>query len=223
MSARPKGNYWGLDLTSSQARPSACVGLDDDLDLTFLGFLASDADIMAEAQAHHPTILAIDAPLTLPLGLCCLEESCACQPLSGTKGRGCERELVRLGIPCYFTTKRSIIKRMVYRAIGLGRELACLGVTVIEVYPYATKVCLWGRPIPQKTKAEGLVFLRERLAGLVPALRPYLDRLGHDLCDAALAAYTAFLYSRSRTRAIGDEAGVIHIPEERLDTSGRHR
>jgi len=223
MNTHPKGDYWGLDLTSSQVRPSACIGLDEDLGLTFLGLLSDDAEIISAAQRHRPVMVAIDAPLTLPQGLCCLEESCACQPLVESKGRGCERELARLGIPCYFTTKRSIIKAMVYRAMGLRQELARLGMRVIEVYPYATKVCLWGKPIPRKTRPQGLFFLRERLASLVPALRPYLGCLGHDLCDAALAAYTAYLYSRSRTIAIGDEAGLIYLPRGSLDSSGHHR
>lgn len=42
---------------------------------------------------------------------------------------------------------------------------------------------------------------------------PCLDKWSHDLCDAAIAAYTGFLYAHGRTDAVGGaEEGLIHIP-----------
>ena len=208
--------FVGLDLTSSDARPTACVGLDERLDLAFAGFVSRDADLLALVTAEGPRCTAIDAPLTLPRGLCCLEEGCNCCAGSGT-GRECERELARLGIPCYFTTKRSIIKGMVYRGVKMRAELERRGCCVIEVYPYASKVCLWGRPIPPKSKPEGLAFLHDGLARLMPGLRPYVSDFNHDLCDAAIAAYTAYLYHQGRTRRIGNaEEGTIEIPDRQM-------
>ena len=143
----------------------------------------------------------------------CLEEDCPCQGPLPQKGRACERELAKLGIPCYFTTKKSIIKEMVYRGISLKGELCRRGYEVIEVYPYASKVCLFGKPIPPKASSRGLAFLRERLADLIPDLTPYILKLNHDLCDVLIAAYTAYLHSRSETEAVGDlEEGLIWIP-----------
>jgi len=119
-------------------------------------------------------LVAIDAPLSLPNGLCCLEESCSCQPRARVKGRSCERELARLGIPCYFTTKKSIIKAMVYRGIRLRTELEAMGYEVIEVYPYASKVRLFGKPIPAKLKPAGLAFLKQHISQLLPDIAPYV-------------------------------------------------
>ena len=103
---------------------------------------------------------------------------------------------------------------MVYRGIKIRGELEGWGYTVIEIYPYASKVRLWGKSIPKKTKPEGIAFLRDNLASLLPCLSPYIDRFDHDLCDAAVAAYTAYLCSLGKTDQIGDPAeGAIYIPE----------
>ena len=208
-----KSEFIGIDLTSSPKKSSACIGLDKELNLIFIGFLRTDSDIIALLCSQPSCLVAIDAPLTLPKGLCCLEESCSCQPKSSGKGRECEQELAKLGIPCYFTTKRSIIKPMVYRGVKIRGELEGRGYHVIEIYPYASKVRLWGKPIPKKTRPDGLDFLRDRLTSLVPCLTPYIDRFNHDLCDAAIAAYTACLYYSGETEQIGDPGeGTIYIP-----------
>jgi len=205
--------FWGIDLTASPARPSACIGLDQGLNLAFCRLLGDDAELIDEVEHHRPSVIAIDAPLGLPRGLCCLEPECSCWPQSPTKGRSCERELARLGIPCYFTTKRSIIKPMVRRAMDLKVELASRGYEVIEVYPYATKVRLFGKPIPPKHRHLGLVFLRAQLAMRMPFLIPHLGDFNHDLCDAALAAYTAYLHRQGKAELIGQgEEGLICLP-----------
>ena len=210
-----QSDFIAIDLTSSPKKSSACIGLDKELNLVFTGFLKTDADIVAlvSSQPSH-CLVAIDAPLTLPKGLCCLEESCGCQTEASRKGRECERELARLSIPCYFTTKKSIIKPIAYRGIGIKKELEGRGYQVIEVYPYASKVRLWGQPIPKKSTAEGMAFLKDHIYSLLPCLSPYIARFNHDLCDAAIVAYTAHLYHLGKTERIGDtEEGTIYIPE----------
>jgi len=206
-------HFIGIDLTSTEEKPTACVALNEELYLGWFDFRLSDGQIIEAIERHHPSVVAIDAPLGLPEGLCCLEEGCPCQPLSPSKGRRCERELSRRRIPCYYTTKRSIIKNMVYRAIALKDEITDRGYEVIEVYPYATKVRLFGKPIPRKSTPAGIAFFKERLAALTPHVIPYLERFNHDLCDALLAAYTAYLYAKGEIERLGDpEEGMIFIP-----------
>ena len=42
---------------------------------------------------------------------------------------------------------------------------------------------------------------------------PYAGELNHDMCDAAIAAYTAFLYSQGKTELCGEpEEGTICLP-----------
>ena len=94
-------NFIGIDLTISPQKKTACAVLDAELRLQDRVLLGSDEGIAAFVEAHRPALVAIDAPLSLPLGLCCLEETCPCKPVSPRKGRECERELSTLGIGCY--------------------------------------------------------------------------------------------------------------------------
>jgi predicted nuclease with RNAse H fold len=208
--------FIGLDLTSSPQRPSAYAALDTNLTVIALGAVSTDPEIVATVGEIQPAIVAIDAPLSLPKGMCCLEEGCSCGQALPSAGRACERELARLGIPCFFTSKRSIIKAMVYRAISLSGELCARGYEVIEIYPYASKVRIWGKDIPKKTTPAGLEFLRQRLTALIPGLER--ERLkNHDLCDALIAAYTGYLYARGMAEPVGDaEEGLIFIPSPPL-------
>lgn len=183
------------------------------MNLIYSGLLYLDSDILKVAQSQGFTLVAIDAPLSLPKGLCCLEESCSCQLEAEANGRSCERELAKQGIGLFRTTKKSIIKDMVYRGIKLKAELEAIGCEVIEVYPYASKVRLWGRNIHKKTTPDGLAFLRHHISQLLPDSAPHVDGFNHDLCDAAIAAYTAFLYLQGKTESCGDiEEGVICLP-----------
>ncbi len=187
--------------------------MDNELQVIYFGFLTKDSDIVAVADLYSPEVIAIDAPLSFPLGLSHLEEDSACQASSQKKGRVCERELAQLGIPCYFTTEKSIIKRMVYRGIELKNRLCQAGFQVIEVYPYASKIRLFGKHIPRKTTPVGIAFIKGHLKNILPSLGPHLTMLDHNLCDAAIAAYTASLYCHDKAEAIGDtREGLVFIP-----------
>ncbi len=208
--------FFGIDLTSTEAKLSACVGLDSKLQLVYLGFLSGNSDIIALLNLYAPQVIAVDAPLSLPLGLCCLEESCLCEPKFPRKNRQCDQELRQQGIPCYPTTKKTFIKSLIYRGIELKasicREIKQAG-QVIEVYPFASKVRLLDKTIPRKTTTQGMNFLRDKLEDILSGLKPYYDIFDHDLYDAAIAAYTAWLYYQNRADALGNsEEGLIFIP-----------
>lgn len=208
-------SLFGIDLTSTETKPSACLGLDARSQLVYLGFPARNHDIIALLRFYSPQVVAIDAPLSLPLGLCCLEEACSCKPTSSTRNRQCDRELRQLGIPCYPTTKKSFIKDLIYRGIELKATIEQeFPAHVIEAYPFASMVCLFGKTVLRKTSKERLSFFRERLPTVLPGLRLHLHLFNHDLCDAALAAHTALLYHKRRTKALGDKKeGLIFIPD----------
>jgi predicted nuclease with RNAse H fold len=206
-------SYLGIDPTSAPGRPSAFAVLDDQGRLQDVGLVGGDDDILALAGRWRPRYVAIDAPLNLPQGMCCLEESCPCTPASPDGLKAAERALLKEGIGLFRTTKRSIIKAMIYRAIGLRRTLEERGHTVMEVYPYTSKVRLFGRPIPKKTTKAGRQWLRGRLEGLVPGLREHEGRLGHDELDAIVAAHTAYLHGQRQAEALGDpHEGLIYVP-----------
>ena len=214
MRALEHPTFLGIDLTGSGRRPSAYALMDAGGDVLDMGYLGDDADILRLVERHNPCYVALDAPFGLPRGLCCLEESCPCSPESPQPGRACERELAsRYGIPCFWTTKRTIIKAMVYRAIALRAAVEERGAEVLETYPYAIKVRLFGRRLPKKSTPEGVAYLRRRLLALLPALAPWVESLGHDLCDAVVAAYAAVLHHRGCTEVLGDPSeGAMVIP-----------
>lgn len=205
--------FFGIDLTATPAKPSACLGMDNSAQLAYFGFATHDSDIVSLMEFYSPQVIAIDAPLSLPAGLCCLERSCPCKTKFERKSRQCDQELRLQEIPCYPTSKKTFIKDLIERGIKLRNKLSQRGFQVIEVYPYASKVRLFGKAMPRKTTPKGTVFLKEHLKSLLPGFKPYLNMFDHDLCDAAMAAYTAFLYYRNLTDALGDsEEGLIFIP-----------
>ena len=204
----------GIDLSASSKRGSAFALLDEKAGLIDCSQFFEPDELGTFLERHKPEVVAIDAPLSLPLGLDCLEESHPCSPIHSYKGRSAEQELARRGIGCFFTTKRSIIKGVVYRGQDISRSLSKRGYRVIEVYPYATKVILFGKEIPPKVTSRGLAYLKDRLAMIVTGVEGYLDDLTHDGCDAILAAYTGWLYCNDETDALGiSEEGHIIIPK----------
>ena len=143
----------------------------------------------------------------------CFDQGHSCRPRLPGKGKASERALSRLGIPCYYASKKSIIKEMVLRAMRLRADLEARGYPVMEVYPYAVKVRLWGRAIPKKTTPAGRAFLHQRLLALLPDLAALPRTPTHDEADALLVAYTAWLSERGLTEGLGDpEEGLIYLP-----------
>lgn len=212
----------GLDLTNGPARASTCALVrwaGGAATLLALADHHADAALLAQAAAWNPALVAIDAPLTFPLGLDCLEADHPCVPVAAGQGRAAERALSRAGIGSYYTTKRSLIKPMIYRARALAAAWQATGRVVIEVYPYASKVRLWGKPLPRKTTPAARAFYQVRLARLVggvldPAARLYT----HDETDSILAAYTGGLTLAGQAEAVGDPAeGVIWVPRASAD------
>lgn len=205
----------GVDLRGSQTRPSTVVALDRQPQVTFMDSFGIDAELLQMVLEHRPSLIAIGAPLALPTGLCCLETSCSCKfAYPQRKGRQLELELSRMGISCFFTNKGSIIRNLIYRGVGLKAKLTELGFNVIEVYPHATKVILFGDSIPPKNSAGSLAFMRERLPAVIKGLDPHIHNLDRNGCDAVLNAYTAFLHSQNATDMLGSpEEGMVVLPK----------
>ena len=94
------------------------------------------------------------------------------------KGRQSEIELASLGISCFYTSKGSIIRNLIYRSIRLSGQLGELGYPVIEVYPHATKVILFGDKAPPKNSPEGRGVSEGAADGLGAWTRPVSGRHG---------------------------------------------
>ena len=206
--------FLGVDLSSSSKRPSTYALLSEDRDLLILDSFREDHELPELLESHDSPLTAIDAPLTLPLGTDCLEEACPCTPVLNQKGRLAELELSKMRIGCFFTSKRSIIKKLIYRAVSQYKKLKNNGHQVIEVYPYATKVMLFGDGIPAKNSRKGLDFMKARVCELIPDALPHINTLNHQKCDALIAAYTASLDYRNETDRLGNEQeGYVIVPK----------
>jgi len=105
---------------------------------------------------------------------------------------------------------------LIYRGIKLKTKIDCEAKQVgqvIDVYPFASKVRLFGKTFPRKNTKQGMSFIRDMLEDILTDLKPYSDMLDRDFCDAVVAAYTALLYHQNKVKVLGSsEVGVIIIP-----------
>ncbi len=204
----------GVDLRSSPKHPSVVAVIGRESEVASLSAFHEDDELLQIAETNQPELIAIGTPLGLPEGLCCLEPSCQCRfTAPDKKGRQLELELSRMGISCFFTNKGSIIRKLIYRGIQLSQRLTQEGFEVIEVYPHATKVILFGDKIPPKNSATSLLFMKERLSAFLGGLEPHLDTLDRNSCDALVNGYTAFLHSRDGTDLLGTtQEGLLALP-----------
>lgn len=208
--------YLGLDLTTSSHTPTAYGVLDEGLELAGLGSLGTDQEILDCARRLSRAVIAIDAPLFLPLGLCCLEAACPCRQVFPGLGRRAERALSAERVSAYYVTKRTFIRELIYRGMSLAGSLRVEGYDVIEVYPYASQVRLFGKLKGSRHLAPNKAILRQKLTERIPSLHTVGPPLSLDKCDALLAAYTAYLYRRGLTEAIGHaQEGLMPVPQKR--------
>lgn len=203
-------------------RPAACVGIDlagvphretgvavlRGGRLELLTTADDDAAILAlAALAGEGGTVAINAPLTLPQGRCCLDDDCPCRHDPGTRSRTIERELLRRRVPILAT---ALIKVLARRGIALAAAVRAAGWEPLEVYPFAT-LRLLGLPTAGKRTQLGRRRIHHALQPLVPGL-DHPDASEHQL-DAVVCALTADLWRRGLAEAVGDPAeGRMIVP-----------
>ena len=205
----------GVDLRASAKKPSSIAILDTQSHLTELSSFYEDSELTKLVDALQPDLVAIGAPLNLPSGFCCLDQACDCKfSVSDRKGRLLELELAKMGISCFYTNKASIIRELIYRGIRLSQDLRDEGYEVIEVYPYATKMLLFGDKLPPKNSAASLRYMIGHLAPLVSGLDDHAGDLDRNTCDAIINAYAGQLHAQSKTDVLGDpEEGILVLPK----------
>lgn len=161
-----------------------------------------DEAILGFVRRYDASVVAIDAPLSLPRGRCCTNPACACARFGIV--REAERELVRRGHRPYWTLLPSMVP-LTLRGIALRRALEAEGRRVIEVFPGAVRDVLGaGRRDDQAL----LTALRRAGVRRVPA-----RRLGRDAVDALAAAYVALRYVRGQCEGVGPaDEGRIWLP-----------
>jgi predicted nuclease with RNAse H fold len=206
----------GIDLAGVEHRETGIAILREGR-LECLTSAGPDAEILALATRADPhATLAINAPLTRPLGRCCLDDDCPCRHDPGTRSRQLERELARMGVP---TLATALIKVLARRGERIANALRRLGYEPLEVYPYAT-LRLLGLPTAGKRTPDGRRRIHRALKRLVPGLNH--PRASEHQLDAVVCALTAQLWHQGLTRTVGlREEGLMTIPNVEKVPSAR--
>ena len=208
-------SLFGVTLRMSPSHPSSLAVLNHQSHIVHLGLFNTDYELLQLVGTYEPALIAIGSPLCLPSGFADLEPSATAPAVPPeNRGRQLERELASIGIPCFFTGKGSIIRPLIYRGIGLKDELQHQGYEVIEVYPHATKVILFGEQALPRKGSRSTAYLKEQLSTRVSGLDTYSGTLNKNSSDALLNAYTALLHMREGTDLLGSpHEGMLIIPK----------
>jgi len=183
----------GVDLAGSPRNWTGLCHLDELLGCE-VAKVHGDEEIVDFIVERSPSIVAIDAPLTLPRG-----------DRAGSM-RECDRALRRMGLRPLPLTLRSM-RLLTMRGIRLRERLEDLGFKVIEVFPTGAQKILG-----ISTKRDGIERLREDLRRL--GLKNLPMDVDGDILDAATCALIGILHLKGLCVEVGDpEEGVIVMPK----------
>jgi hypothetical protein len=150
----------------------------------------TDKEIIEITLNCQPTLVAMDAPLSLP-----------------RKGllRKTDREMHKQGYPVFPPLFRTM-EKLTVRAIKIAKEIKKEGVSILEVHPASTRKAL---EIPLKD------WKRIQTTFLQMDLKADLEKRTltvHEI-DAVAAAFTGYLYLQGKTELIGNEKeGHVAVP-----------
>lgn len=186
----------GLDLAGVPSRPSGfCILENMKVEASVV---YEDAEIIKRIEEVNPSIVAIDAPLSLPAGRKSIEER------SDIHLRECDRELLRRGIR-FFPITLGPMRTLTQRGIELKKSLENKNFRVIEVYPGGAQDVLG---IPRKQK--GLEKLRRGLQKL--HIRGITETMTADELDAVTCAYVGMLFLEGKAVTYGTADQTIVMP-----------
>ena len=203
--SRPAEKLVGIDLAGSPKRPTGlCIlrGNEARVSVVF-----SDEEIL-EAVDTDAQAIAIDAPLSLPRGRCCLRDDCSCA--GKAHFRVCDLELRRMGIR-FFPITLGPMRALTVRGMALKKKFEEMGCRVFETYPGAAQD-IWG--IPRQKDVEGLKEGLKRFKVQGNWLDPGISK--HEL-DALTCALTAREDLRGNSITLGDaEEGLMILPKKKV-------
>ncbi len=188
----------GIDLAAEPKNPTGLAILSNRIAETML--LEGDDEILAATVKAKPSVVAIDAPLSLP---------------KAGISREADRALVKKGFRCFWPLLPSM-RLLTLRGIRLKEILENHGLHVIEVFPSATQKLL-GIPTKREGKANLLQGLRDIGVSIIT------ENPSHHELDSVTAALTGSFYLSGRYEAVGDqEEGQVILPAN-AQSEGLHR
>ncbi len=200
----------GIDLAGVETRPSGFCILDTKTIEVKAFLLYEDDEIVEEIERVRPKVVAIDAPLSLPNGRCCLKDTCLC------RGRGhlreCDKALLKMGIK-FFPVTLGPMRKLTERGIKLKQILEDKGYDVIEVYPGGAQDIL---EIPRKGK--GLDKLAKGLERM--GIKDLNNNMTDDELDAVTSALVGKFFVEDNYIALGDsKEGLMIMPKKEIKVS----
>jgi len=180
----------GIDLAGKSENPTGWALWKNKTVETSL--IYTDNEILKGVTRSKPAMIAIDAPFNLP------KEGIL---------RKADREMIKKGYRV-FPPGLPAMRKLTARAMQLNKLITEKGYKTIEVHPTSTRKAL---NIPLKDWRRIQTILDH--IGVGGTLKMH-TLTSHEL-DAITAALTAYLYTQSKTEAIGDEEeGYIVIPKK---------
>jgi predicted nuclease with RNAse H fold len=193
----------GIDLAGSEKRPTGMCFLEGNQ--ARVSVVHTDDEIL-KAIGEDVRAVAIDAPLSLPKGRCCLRDECQCA--GRAHFRICDLELRRMKIK-FFPITLGPMRQLTIRGLALKEKLEKVGLRVFETYPGAVQD-LWG--IPRQKDPQGLKQGLKRFKLKGNWLSPGVTK---DELDALTCAIIAREDLVGNTIAIGDpEEGLMVLPRK---------
>ena len=189
----------GLDLAGVETRPTGyCILLDMKVATSLI---YTDQEILSKIRQICPRLVAIDAPLSLPLGRKSLDER------NGNHLRECDRELLKRGIK-FFPVTLGPMRKLTERGIRLKKILEEENIITFEAYPGGAQDVLG---IPRKQK--GLEKLKAGLENL--GIRGLTSEMSDHELDAVTCAYVGKLFLEKEAVIYGGTDGIIMPKGER--------
>jgi predicted nuclease with RNAse H fold len=181
----------GIDLAGLSKNPTGLALLKGNAVKTSL--IYTDSEILENITRNVPSLIAIDAPLSLPK--------------RGEAFRKADREMIKKGYRV-FPPNLPAMKKLTLRAIRLNRLIEENAYKTIEVHPTSTRKALQ-MPLKNWETIQEIL----KTLGLKGELetRPLAT---HEI-DAITAALTATLHLKKQTELIGDEENGIIVPKKR--------
>jgi predicted nuclease with RNAse H fold len=183
----------GIDLSGKTENPTGICFLDAH-NLNFNTFFGNK-EILSYIYEKKPSLIVIDAPLSLPKGRCCLSKDCSCSKKGG-HFREAEVEMRKYGrtLPLTFRGMRMLTERGIKIAEKLREEY-----TVLESHPRTVQKIL------------GLSNLHKDLTKYFELPENVSE---HEL-DAALLVISGIFYAQEEFMEFGDmDEGTIILPKE---------
>ena len=186
----------GLDLAGVESRSTGFCVLKNLKAETSIVY--TDEEILNRIEAIRPSVIAIDAPLSLPAGRKSIEQ------ITNVHLRECDKELQRRGIR-FFPVTLGPMRKLTSRGIKLRETLENKRFKVIEVYPGGAQDILG---IPRKQK--GLKKLREGLEKF--GIQGLDDAMSDHELDAVTCAFVGRLFLKGKSVTYGTAEQAMVMP-----------